>query len=212
MSVESCKVVLIGESGVGKTSIISRFINDTFDPNTITSLGASFISKTITIEGKPIKFDIWDTAGQEKYRSLAKIFFKDAQIVIFVYDITNKKSFEEIKAYWYEQTKANSAIPNQIFAIASNKSDLYGNEQVDNKEGREYAAKIKAIFKETSALSSTGIDDLFRLVGKKYLNPDFDYLEEDRKLQEEYQQRQKGNVKLTNTDAPADSASKNCNC
>ena len=92
----SCKVVLLGETTVGKTSIISRFIKDSFDPNCITSLGASFISKEIYVAEfkKKIKFDIWDTAGQEKYRTLARIFYKDAVIIIFVYDITKKKTFE----------------------------------------------------------------------------------------------------------------------
>ena len=93
---QSCKVVLLGESGVGKTSIISRFIN------------TSYAGKTMTFdefEGKAIKFEIWDTAGQEQYRSLTKIFYKDAAAAILVYDITRKDSFFELKNYWYDQVK-----------------------------------------------------------------------------------------------------------
>ena len=175
-AVESLKVVLIGESGVGKTSIISRYINDTFDPECVTSLGASFISKNLILPEAQgtLRFDIWDTAGQEKYRSLAKVFYKDAMIIIFVYDITKQSSFNEIKDFWYKQIKENT-ITNPIFAIAANKSDLYEKEQVNEKEARKFADDIGAIFKTTSALSNSGIDTLFTFIGKKYLNKNFNY-------------------------------------
>ena len=105
---QTCKVVLLGESGVGKTCIISRFINNTFDQDNLTTTGASYAGKTMTFdefEGKAIKFEIWDTAGQEQYRSLTKIFYKDAAAAILVYDITRKDSFLELKNYWYDQVK-----------------------------------------------------------------------------------------------------------
>ena len=105
---QTCKVVLLGESGVGKTCIIARFINNTFEENLISTTGASYAGKTMTFDeydGKSIKFEIWDTAGQEKYRSLTKIFYKDAGAAILVYDITRKESFEEIQKYWYNQIK-----------------------------------------------------------------------------------------------------------
>ena len=105
---QTCKVVLLGESGVGKTCIIARFINNTFEENLISTTGASYAGKTMTFdeyEGKSIKFEIWDTAGQEKYRSLTNIFYKDAGAAILVYDITRKESFEEIQKYWINQIK-----------------------------------------------------------------------------------------------------------
>ena len=105
---QTCKVVLLGESGVGKTCIIARFINNTFEENLISTTGASYAGKTMTFDeyqGRSIKFEIWDTAGQEKYRSLTKIFYKDAAVAILVYDITRKESYEEIKNYWYNQIK-----------------------------------------------------------------------------------------------------------
>ena len=103
----TCKVVLVGETGVGKTCIISRYINDTFSSNTESTTGASFACKIMNFEEfkKVIKFEIWDTAGQEKYRALSKIFYKDAAIAILVYDITREESFEELKQYWYQQLK-----------------------------------------------------------------------------------------------------------
>ena len=105
---QTCKVVLLGESGVGKTCIIARFINNTFEENLISTTGASYAGKTMTFDeydGKSIRFEIWDTAGQEKYRSLTKIFYKDATAAILVYDITRKESYEEIQKYWYNQIK-----------------------------------------------------------------------------------------------------------
>ena len=106
-----CKVVLIGESSVGKTCIIYRFVNESFDINEQTSTSASFVSKIFTCDefnGESIKYDIWDTVGQEKYRALAKIFYKDASVAILVYDITKRRTFEEIKNYWYNQIKENA--------------------------------------------------------------------------------------------------------
>ena len=108
---KTCKVVLLGESGVGKTCIIARFINNTFEDNIMSTTGASYAGKTLTFDefqGKSIKFEIWDTAGQEKYRALTKIFYKDAGVAILVYDITRKESYDELKNYWLNEIKTNS--------------------------------------------------------------------------------------------------------
>ena len=108
---KSCKVVLIGESGVGKTSIISRYINNTFKSQLMSTPGANFVHKNVLLEeeNQSIKYEIWDTAGQEKYRSLAKVFYKNAAACVLVYDITNKKSFDELKNYWVSEIKENSS-------------------------------------------------------------------------------------------------------
>ncbi len=107
---KTIKVVLVGESGVGKTCIISRFITNKFNNDEISTDYASFATKTLSFNDnkKKIKFDVWDTAGQEIYRSIGKIFYNDAKVVILVYDISNKKSFIEIKNYWYESIKENA--------------------------------------------------------------------------------------------------------
>ena len=102
MSDETYKITLVGESGVGKSSIINYFINKKFDNLIIPTNNVGYSSKTLEINGRKIKLDIWDTAGQEKYRSLTKIFYSNSQGVIIVYDITNHESFEEIKNYWYK--------------------------------------------------------------------------------------------------------------
>ena len=105
-----CKVVLLGKSGVGKTSIISRYTTDTFKESLMTTPGANFITKKVDFPDlkKTIKFEIWDTAGQERYRSLAKVFYNNANACILVYDITNKGSFDELINYWVPQLKENA--------------------------------------------------------------------------------------------------------
>ena len=107
----NCKVVILGEAGVGKTSIIARFVNDTFKTDIKSSTGTSFTGKKMKFKdfkNKVINFEIWDTAGQELYRSLNKIVYKNSDIAILVYDITNENSFSEIQNYWYEQLKENA--------------------------------------------------------------------------------------------------------
>ena len=184
---ESIKVVLLGETGVGKTSIITQFTTNNFNPHQETSLSAQFISKTLEFPdlGQSIKFDIWDTVGQEKYRSLAKIFYKDAKVIIFVYDITREITFENLKSYWIEETKSNSD-GDPIFAVVANKTDLYTQTKVKNEEGKAFANEIGAIFQVTSCLSNSGISTLFDNIGKKYLIPGYNYESADKKAQEEY--------------------------
>ena len=102
------KAVLIGESGVGKTSIISRFVNNMYDDNSLSNINVAFSAKNMKFDafgGKEIRYDLWDTAGQERFRSVAAAFYRDAQVIIFVYDITNIDSFNEIKNYWYKEVK-----------------------------------------------------------------------------------------------------------
>lgn len=170
----SCKVVLLGESGVGKTCIISRYVNNTYDEKSETTNGASYASKIIELEQykQSLRFDIWDTAGQEKYRSLTKFFYKDAAIAVLVYDITRRDSFEEVKNYWYEQLKT-CGEKNIVIGLAGNKCDMFDKEAVTEEEARNFANEIGAQFQLTSAFKNMGIEDLFRMVGCKYLDPNF---------------------------------------
>ena len=172
--VPGCKVVLLGDSGVGKTCIIARYISGSFDKNSPTTNGASFCSKNVRFEqlGKNLLLDIWDTAGQEKYKALTKFFYKDAAVCILVYDVTRKESFESLKDYWYSQLKENSE-PDIVIGVAGNKCDMFENEEVKEDEARDWAKKIGAVFELTSAQNNTGINDLFLNVGYKYLDPNF---------------------------------------
>ena len=184
---ESLKVVLLGESGVGKTSIISQLMEQEYNDEQTSTTGATFSTKTMNFGDKALCFEIWDTAGQEKYRALTKMFYKDAGAAILVYDITREVSFEELKNYWANQVKEN-APKKIVLAIAANKSDLIDSEKVDEKTGREFAKEIGAIFKSTSAKNKKGIEELFKEVGNKYLDPNFECspeaLEEDKRLKE----------------------------
>ena len=172
--VPGCKVVLLGDSGVGKTCIIARYISGSFDKNSPTTNGASFCSKNVRFEqlGKNLLLDIWDTAGQEKYKALTKFFYKDAAVCILVYDVTRKESFDSLKDYWYSQLKENSE-PDIVIGVAGNKCDMFENEEVKEDEARDWAKKIGAVFELTSAQNNTGINDLFLNVGYKYLDPNF---------------------------------------
>ena len=170
-----CKVVLLGEAGVGKTSIISRFYNGTFEESLMSTNGASYVCRNITFpeyENKLVKFEIWDTAGQEQYRALNKIFYKDASICILVYDITNIKSFNTLKEYWYQEI-LNSAPQKIVLGLAANKSDLFDREAVSEEMARNFAKEINAIFMYTSASKFIGIDELFYSVGCKYIDPNY---------------------------------------
>ena len=190
------KVVLVGESGVGKTSIIKQFTVHSFDPDCAVSISSQFTSKIVNISdtNKAIRYDLWDTAGQEKYRSLAKIFYKDAKIIMFVYEITNKKSFENLQSYWYKEVSAN-CLPNAIFALVGNKNDLYNKAEVEEKVAMDWADSIGAIFQTTSAKSNIGIDLLFDIVGKKCLNPKYNYKnEEDIKKKNYEKKKEKKNI------------------
>ena len=184
----NCKVVLIGRSTVGKTSIISRYTTNIFKESLMTTPGANFITKKVDFpeENETIKFEIWDTAGQERYRALAKVFYKNASACILVYDITNRASFDDIKTYWIPELKENSQ-PNiskyilklflyiniyfLVLVLAGNKSDNYMSEQVTDNEGKALAKEINAIYKRTSAKLNTSIDEMFNDIGKKFLNP-----------------------------------------
>ena len=221
MSLETIKVVLIGESGCGKTSIIQQFAYKMFDPNCTTSISSQYISKILSFSDikQSLKIEIWDTAGQERYRSMAKLFYKDAKIIIFVYDSTSKSSFEELKNYWIPEVQ-NSGNGGYVSAIVANKSDLYEIEAVNREEGMKLADSINAIFQVTSAKSGVGINNLFNNLGRLYLEPDYDYKAADeidkenyknKKLLEEKKKNEESNmsVKITKK-AKNNNKSKGC--
>ena len=166
----TCKVVLVGESGVGKTSIINRYLNNTYNENQKSTFAPKFKNKVLNYPeyNKSISFDIWDTAGQEAYRSITKNFYVNAAIGVMVYDIRNRESFENIKKYWSQQLK-DSGVQNIVLAIAGNKCDLFEQQEVSDKEAKQFAESIGAVFKLTSCKENIGIDELFKESGKRFL-------------------------------------------
>ena len=162
------KLAFIGQSTVGKTSLITQYTKKTFADTYLSTVGADQIIKELKLEnGVKVKLNIWDTAGQERFRSVNAIFLKGAQIVIMVYDITKRDTFDEIKNYWYNNVKSIIA-KDTVLGIAGNKSDLYENEQVSKEEGQQYAQEIKAVFKETTATTFESINELINELVQKY--------------------------------------------
>ena len=173
----SIKVILIGMSGTGKTNIIKALMDNPFQEESQSTLSSSFVAKNITIEKKTYQIELWDTAGQEKYRSLTKIFIVFSKIVIFVYDITQRKSFEDLD-FWVETVK-ESLGDSPIYALFGNKKDLYLNEQVEESEGAKKANEIGAIFRLTSAKSEREnlneyLEELIKMYVKKIQNSEKD--------------------------------------
>ena len=195
--IESFKVVLVGESGVGKTSIITKFIDETFQEDQQSTTGGTFSTKSVICDGgKILKFEIWDTAGQERYRALTKMFYKDANAAIMVYDITRKDSFEELKNYWSEQIKESSP-EGIILVIAANKSDLFEHEAIDESIAREFAQQIGAFYIATSAKNSDGINNLFEEIAKKYTGSSTITIKKDEGDEPAVEEEKKDTVKIT---------------
>ena len=166
----TCKVVLVGDSGVGKTCIIQRYVNDKYSDDTESTSASTYTYKIVEYKdyNKSISLDIWDTAGQEVYRAMARNFYLNASIGILVYDVRRRESFESIKDYWYEQLK-QCGEENIVLGIAGNKCDLFQEEKVTEEEVKKYAKSIGAVFHLTSCKETIGIDELFEECGKKYL-------------------------------------------
>ena len=157
------KVIFIGDSSVGKTSIITRYVYNSCSPNYSSTIGVDYFSKLVTKkdnENSQIQLQIWDTAGQEKFRSLVPAYIRPSTVAILVYDITCRQSFDNIQQ-WHQMV-LNSADP--AFILVGNKVDLEDERAVTIDEGKKFASQIHADFIETSASSPTNIDELFDLV------------------------------------------------
>ena len=165
---DEIKLILLGDCGVGKTNIISRYNNDEFNDSILSTSGANYVVKTIDIDGKNYQLNIWDTAGQEKYRSVTKMLIQDAQILILCYSIIEHKTFENLD-FWYKLA-IDILGKDIILGIAGNKSDLFEIEKVKDSEGKNYAKNHNAIFKLISAKEDKkSIDLLFEELLRKYI-------------------------------------------
>ena len=170
--IPSCKITLIGDSGVGKSSIIGRFITGFFNEEISSTLGLNYSQKYYEKNGKKISLNLWDTAGQEKFRSLGKNFYKDSFIIIIVYDICNKASFQSIKEVWYPDIQRFGEKVN-IIALVGNKKDKYEDEEVPEEEAKLYAQEIDANFFLVSANSGDGIERMFQTLADNFFDIEF---------------------------------------
>ena len=162
------KIILLGECGVGKTNIISRYMSDKFDEDSTSTTSSSYIMKIIKKDNITYRLNIWDTAGQEKYRSVTKVFLQEANIIILVYSIIDEGSFEALE-FWYKNIKENCGN-DLVIAIAGNKYDLFLEETVDDEAAKKYAKDKNAIFKLVSAKNNrVGIEELFDMCLNEYI-------------------------------------------
>ena len=164
---EELKMILLGESGVGKTALIKRYLYDHFDEERTPSTTMNYAEKIIKLNNKNIRLNIWDTIGQEKYRSLSKLFINDTQIVILVYSIDDSISFEQLD-YWNNLYKEQLG-DNILLGLVGNKTDIILDVQVTEDQGKEYAKKNNAIFAQLSAKENrVGIIDYIERLVKEY--------------------------------------------
>ena len=199
---ENVKISLIGGSAVGKTCIIRRYSNDTFVENPPSTTGGSYSEKFVTIDNKDIQLNLWDTAGQEKFRAIGKHFYKDAYIIIMVYDISKKDTFEEIKEIWYPDVKQNGEKYG-VLAVVGNKSDLYEEEEVSENEAKEFAKEIGAFFMLVSAKTGNNVNQLFEALLRQYLGKEFTKKVEEMK-------KNKGDTKQLKIEKTKDKKKKGC--
>ncbi|GMH34198.1 hypothetical protein BSKO_02032 [Bryopsis sp. KO-2023] len=162
---QSAKLVLLGEMGSGKSSLVLRFVKGQFFDYQESTIGAAFLTKPLPEFN--VKFEIWDTAGQERYHSLAPMYYRGAAAAIIVYDVTSADSFTRAKKWVKELQMTGNA--NMIMALAGNKADLVksGARQVATEEAQAYADEQNAFFVETSAKESTNVDELFHEIARR---------------------------------------------
>ena len=163
------KLILVGDSGVGKTNILSKYLKNNFDPDSKATVGVEFGTKNIEIDNKKIKVQIWDTAGQERYKSITSTYYKGAKGAFIVYDITRKSTFDNIDK-WIGDLK-NNGDENMIVYLVGNKSDLNDMREVRKDEAMTKSEKYNIAFSETSALYGDNIHKIFQdLMEKVYIN------------------------------------------
>ena len=158
------KYIIIGDSGVGKSCLLLQFTDKRFEASHDLTIGVEFGARMVTIEGKPVKLQVWDTAGQESFRSITRSYYRGAAGALLVYDVTRRETFEHLQT-WLDDCKENSNMNLSILLIG-NKTDLADKREVPEDEGRRFAEKNGLLFIETSAKTALNVDDAFLRTGK----------------------------------------------
>eukprot|EP00827_Trimyema_finlayi_P003585 TRINITY_DN328_c0_g3_i1.p3 TRINITY_DN328_c0_g3~~TRINITY_DN328_c0_g3_i1.p3 ORF type:complete len:226 (+),score=62.44 TRINITY_DN328_c0_g3_i1:39-680(+) len=159
------KLVIIGNSGVGKSSLLLRFADDQFSDSYLTTIGVDFRFKTLDIDGKSVKLQIWDTAGQERFRTITNAYYKGADGIIIVYDCTSQDSFDDIENYWINEV-AQYGEKNVELMLIGNKSDLLEDKKVQKATAEEYAKQKKMQFFEASAKTADSVIESFKTLSR----------------------------------------------
>ena len=162
------KIVLLGDVSVGKTSIASRYCKNSFNEHHINTIGGAYQQQKVVLNnGSMVKLHIWDTSGQERFRAMTNLYYRDAQVAILTYDITNESSFASID-FWIEELKFKVENENMILCLVGNKSDVTQDERkVSKDKAKNFAQENNMIFYETSAKTGDGIKDLFVTIANK---------------------------------------------
>ena len=158
------KIVLVGDSGVGKSNLLKRFTKDEFSFDSKSTIGVEFATKVLRIKDKVIKVQLWDTAGQERFRAMTGTYYKKARGALIVYDITSKESFDSVKK-WLEEVQNNERTDSEepiVRLIIGNKSDRADQRAVETETAMEFAKEHEVSFLETSAMAAIGVDEAFR--------------------------------------------------
>ncbi|XP_056162034.1 ras-related protein RHN1-like isoform X1 [Syzygium oleosum] len=161
------KLVLLGDMGAGKTSLVLRFVKGQFHEYQESTIGAAFFTQVLSLNEATVKFDIWDTAGQERYHSLAPMYYRGAAAAVVVYDLTSMDSFQRAKKWVLELQRQGN--PKLIMFLVANKADLDEKRQVQNEEGEQYAKENGLSFLETSAKTAQNVNELFYEIVRKLL-------------------------------------------
>ncbi|XP_077978419.1 ras-related protein Rab-18-like [Glandiceps talaboti] len=161
------KILIIGESGVGKSSLLLRFTDDTFDPEQPATIGVDFKVKTLSVDGNKAKLAIWDTAGQERFRTLTPSYYRGAQGVILVYDVSNKQTFQKLDM-WLNELDTFSTKSDIIKMLVGNKIDM-DKREVDRETGMKFARKHASLFIEASAKTREGVQVAFEELVEKII-------------------------------------------
>ncbi|KIS66012.1 putative Rab family GTPase YPT6 [Mycosarcoma maydis] len=158
------KLVFLGEQSVGKTSLITRFMYDTFDNTYQATIGIDFLSKTMYLEDRTVRLQLWDTAGQERFRSLIPSYIRDSSVAVVVYDITNRASFQNTSK-WVDDVRAERGN-DVIIVLVGNKTDLSDKRQVTTEEAEKKAQEFNVMFIETSAKAGHNVKVLFKKIAQ----------------------------------------------
>ncbi|KAL4474715.1 hypothetical protein ABPG72_002308 [Tetrahymena utriculariae] len=161
------KLVIIGNSGVGKSSLLLRFSDDQFNESYLTTIGVDFRFRTLPIDQKQVKLQIWDTAGQERFRTITSAYYKGADGIVMVYDVTSENSFQDIDKFWISEVESY-AEKNVELLLIGNKSDL--DRQVSTQSAQEYAKSKNMEFFECSAKTSDSVQQAFLTLARKLMN------------------------------------------
>eukprot|EP00878_Enallax_costatus_P007415 GHUV01007765.1.p1 GENE.GHUV01007765.1~~GHUV01007765.1.p1 ORF type:complete len:204 (+),score=53.89 GHUV01007765.1:173-784(+) len=163
------KVLLVGDSAVGKSCLLMRFTADRFDEVTTSTIGVDFRVKYLTLNGKRVKLAVWDTAGQERFRTLTSSYYRGAQGVIFVYDVTRLESFENLQRIWMKEVDIYSNIEDAVKMVVANKVDLESERQVSKQQGHDFARTMGCLYVETSAKTNIAVQQAFEELCLKML-------------------------------------------